>query len=431
MAHDNDLGRLREENERLKEAIEELTILNDIATAIGSAMSLDEIMELIIQKCLKHFGAEQGAIMVLDPSAKDRPFHTVMRKADRSDFMLRYRLDAQLVGWMLKHRKPLMSKDLRGDARFTTTGVDDSGIRSLLSVPLLLKGRMIGVLNVFNKRAPEGFSDADQRLLAIIATESAQVIENTRLSEEEQALLHMQEEMRLAYKIQADLLPKSPPRVEGYDIAGMSIPAKEVGGDYFDFIVIDDRRLGFCLGDVSGKGMPAALLMANLQATLRSNVLQDLTPCECLRRSNESILRSTDIERFATLFYGVLDSDSHKLVYCNAGHNFPVLLREGDERMTLDVGGTVLGTFADACYIEGSAAIDPGDALVVYSDGITDSVNSDDEEFGDARLCQVAAENLGGTAAEIIEAIMDNVGLHTGGESPLDDMTLVVIKRME
>jgi sigma-B regulation protein RsbU (phosphoserine phosphatase) len=429
MENDTDLSRLRGENERLKDAIEELKILNEIATAIGSAMSLDEIMELIIQKCIKHFKAEQGAIMVLDPEAKERPFHTVVRKADKSEITLPYRLDAQLVGWMLKNMKPLVTKDLPTDRRFKAAHKDGHGIRSLLSVPLLLKGHMIGVLNMFNKRTPEGFSAADKRLLAIIATESAQVIENARLYEEEQALLLMQEEMRLAYKIQMDLLPKSSPDIEGYEIAGRSIPAKDVGGDYFDFIIIDEHKLGVCLGDVSGKGMPAALLMANLQATLRSHVLQALEPCECLSRSNDLIFRSTDTDRFITLFYGVLDSKEHTLCYCNGGHNYPFLLGTAGEPIRLGEGGTVLGTFAQWSYGGDTVSIMPGNLLLVYSDGITEATDSNDEEFGEMRLLRAVNEHRTETPDAIIDAIVDSVRLHTGETPQLDDMTVVVVKR--
>jgi len=202
---------LREENKRLRIAVEELTILNDIATAIGSTLSLDGVMELIVKKCIKHFGTEQGAVMLIDPEDKTRPLHTMIRRADASRTVLPYRLDTQLIGWMLKHKRPLLVNDLIGDKRFTVAKGDGRIIRSVLSAPLLCKGDIIGLLNVFNKKSQEGFTEADRRLLAIIATQSAQVIENARLYEEEQALLLMQEEMRLAHKIQMGLLPREPP----------------------------------------------------------------------------------------------------------------------------------------------------------------------------------------------------------------------------
>lgn len=429
MAKETDVHRLQEENERLKIAVEELKILNDIATAISSTMSLEDIMGLIVQKCIKHLTVEQGAIMVLDPSDKARPFHTMVRKADGSRPSLPCRLDTQLMGWVLNHRDPLAINDLRHDDRFDLSYQDGHTIRSLLSVPLMLKGRTVGSLNVFNKRAPEGFSEADQRLLAIIATESAQVIENARLLAEEQALRGIQEEMKLAYKIQMDLLPKSAPQIDGYDIAGRSIPAEAVGGDYFDFIGINESRLGLCLGDVSGKGMPAALLMANLQATLRSNVLQDTAPCECLSRSNELLFRSTDSDRFATLFYGVLDSGKHMLSYCNAGHNHPFLIRGDREYLRLKTGGTVLGTFLEASYREDVISFDPGDLLFVYSDGLAEAVNSKEQEFGEARLSEIAIANRTVPAERLIDNVIASIRLFVGDAHQQDDMTVMVIRR--
>jgi sigma-B regulation protein RsbU (phosphoserine phosphatase) len=423
------LKRLTEENEHLKEAIEELKILNDIATAISSTMSLEGIMSLIVQKCIEHLHAEQGAIMVLDPNDKTRPFHTMIRKADRTEFSLPYKLDIQLMGWMLKHRQPLIVSDLKRDDRFELPSHHDDAIRSLLSVPLMLKGRIIGSLNVFNKRPAGGFSEGDKRLLAIIATESAQVIENARLYEEEQALFSIREEMRLAYKIQMDLLPKCPPRIRGYDIAAKSMPAKEVGGDYYDFIEIHSERFGVCLGDVSGKGMPAALLMANLQATLRSNVAQDVPPCECLRRSNELIFRSTDSDRFATLFYGVLDPTRHTLSYCNAGHNHPFLIRKDREPARLETGGTVLGTFFDAAYREGEVSFDPGDVLFVYSDGLVEAIDPEQQEFGEARLYEAVISNRSLAAERLLEKVIEGIRLFTGKTPQQDDMTVMVIRR--
>jgi len=184
---------------------------------------------------------------------------------------------------------------------------------------------MVGLITAFNKKVAEGYSNDDQRLLSIIATQSAQVIENARLLEEEQALMQMQKEMQMAYDIQVNLLPKTPPILTGFDLAGISIPAQIVGGDYFDFIPVEENRLAICLGDVSGKGLPAALLMANLQATIRGQTLLKPLPKDCLNRSNKLLYQSTDRQKFATLFYGILDSENHQLCYSNAEHNRPFL----------------------------------------------------------------------------------------------------------
>ena len=176
-----------------------------------------------------------------------------------------------------------------------------------MCVPLSLKRQLIGVLTVFNKRAAEGFTESDQRLLSIIAAQSAQVIENARLYEEEQALREMRRDLEVARNIQMKLLPKSAPEIAGFDIAGKSVPAQNVGGDYFDFLPAGEQRFAICLGDVVGKGMPAALLMANVQATIRGQNLLQPSAGECLGRSNRLLYESTDSDKFVTLFYGILD----------------------------------------------------------------------------------------------------------------------------
>jgi sigma-B regulation protein RsbU (phosphoserine phosphatase) len=423
------IDRLRSENERLRVALEELKILNEIATAISSTLSLEQVMELMIKKCIKHLRAEQCAIMLLDPKDKDRPFHTMIRKADTSKAVLPYRLDTQLMGWMLKNRKPLLINDFSEFKHAGLISGDNGGIKSVLAAPLLLKGHMTGSLNVFNKQDPDGFTEADTRLLAIIATESAQVIENARLYEEERALLRMQDEMRMARQIQADLLPKTPPAVVGYDIAGKSIPAKLVGGDYFDFISIDEHRLGICLGDVSGKGMPAALLMANVQATVRSQALSCRNPCECLSRSNELLLASTDLERYATLFYGVLDTGAHAMDYCNAGHNPPFVFRKDGEPERLKVGGTVVGCFGATGYSDARVEIRPGDILVIYSDGVSEARNDLEEEFGDSGIADVIDSSIDDPAESILLKLIETVKAHGEQAPPGDDMTVVVVKR--
>ncbi len=430
MRDDDHSKRLKEENKRLRLAVGELTILNDIAIAIGSTLSLDRVMELIVKKCIKHFGAEQGAVMLIDPEDKTRPLHTMIRRADASRIVLPYRLDTQLIGWMLKHKRPLLVNDLAGDKRFTIVEGEGQTIRSVLSAPLLFKGNMIGLLNVFNKKPRGGFTEADRRLLAIIATQSAQIIENARLYEEEQALLRMQEEMRLAYKIQMGLLPREPPEVVGYDIAGKSIPATLVGGDYYDFIEIGDKRWGVCLGDISGKGMPAALLMANLQATLRSQILQGLPVGECLARSNSLIFRSTDPDRFATLFYGVLDTAKHTFRYSNAGHNPPFLIRSGREPVLLEAGGTVLGSFETCSYKEAGAMFRPGDVILIYSDGISEAVDGSGAQFGEERIVEIVTANLDDASEDLLVRIIEAVRNHSRPMAPMDDMTVVVVKRL-
>ncbi|MBN2344944.1 MAG: SpoIIE family protein phosphatase [Candidatus Aminicenantes bacterium] len=421
--------RLSQENLRLQRAVEELGILNEIAVAINSTLALGKILDLITQRCVHHLRSEQGAVMLLEEQKPEQPFQTLCRVGDTSHKRLPFRLDDQLAGWMLKHRSPLLIRDLRNDPRFSTGAGDIFAVHSLLCVPMVCKGRMTGLLAVFNKKAGAAFSEDDQRLLAIIASESGQVIENARLAEKEKTLLRVQEELSLAREIQGNLLPKEIPRPAGYDIAGKSVPAKEVGGDYYDFLVLEETRLGFCLGDVSGKGLPAALLMANLQAAIRAQALAGTAPTSCLEKVNTLLFRSTSPEKFATLFFGCLDTADHVLHYCNAGHNHPFLIADKTEPLRLSAGGLALGCFESFPFEESQVQLNPGDRLVVFSDGISEAVNGAGEEFGEARVYDLAAANRGASSAELITKIMQEVSRHAAGQPQMDDMTLLVIKR--
>ena len=421
--------RLNGETLRLQRAVEELGILNEIAMAINSTLASDRIFDLIIQRCVHHLRAEQGAVLLLEERKTARPFQTICRVGDTGHQRLPFRLDSQLSGWMLKNRSPLLINDLHSDRRFTTSAGDLFPVHSLLCVPMVCKGKMTGLLAVFNKKTAGGFSADDQRLLAIIASESAQVIENARLAEKEKALLHVQEELRLAYEIQTNLLPKEAPQLCGYDIAGKNTPAKEVGGDYFDFLAVEEHRLAFCLGDVSGKGLPAAMLMANLQAAVRSQAMAGTSLTSCLERANALLFRNTSPEKFATLFFGCLDAASHILHYCNAGHNHPFLIKNEKKTLRLSAGGLALGCFESFPFEESRVALNPGDELIVFSDGISEAVNGAGAEFSEARICELSAANREMPAAALIETIFAAVGEHARNQPQMDDMTMVVVKR--
>ena len=420
-------GQLQDEVTKLRRAVEELSILNDLARAIGASLNSQEIMRTIVHRSLRSTNAEQGVITLLDASASD-PMKTLIRTAVSSASYSPYHFNQSLLGWMHLNKKPLLVNDPKNDERFRGVKWDES-IRSLICVPMLIKGELKGVLTIYNKKGEGGFTEDDQRLLAIIAAQSAQVVENARLYESEQALQRMREEVRLASRIQTDLLPQHVPEIEGYDIAGKSIPAQMVGGDYFDFISMEGGRTALALGDVSGKGLPASLLMANLQATLRGQTLLAPSASECVSRANRLLYESTSSEKFVTLFYGILDPAGHQLRFCNAGHENPfVLPAEGEPRRLVE-GGVVLSILEDFPYQEEIVPLAPGDLMVVFSDGITEAINQNQEQFGEARLSQLIQQHRSESAAGLIESIIQGVRQFVGGMHQMDDMTLLVLKR--
>lgn len=247
----------------------------------------------------------------------------------------------------------------------------------------------------------------------------------------EQALARIHEEMRLAFDIQTNLLPKEAPKISGYDIAGKSIPAMNVGGDYFDFIDFDEKQLAICVGDISGKGMSAALLMANLQATIRGQTLLHNSAAVCMKYANLLLHRNTENSRFATVFYGILDTEQHRFSYSNAGHNPPMLFSNNSSPQLLQKGGLVLGVMEDVMYEEETVLLREGDLLVLYSDGITEAMNGDDVEFGEERLRQTINKYRGVSSTDLVEKIIQDVQTHVAGASQSDDITIVIVQRQE
>jgi sigma-B regulation protein RsbU (phosphoserine phosphatase) len=417
---------LREEIRRLRHSVETLSILNDLAVAMGTSADPVEAVEKLVDRSMRAVNAEQAVVTLLDRS-ESPSMETQVRVVTSSAQHQRYSVNESLLGWMLLNKKPLVIIDPSKDQRFKGISWDDT-IRTVMCLPLMIKSELIGILTIFNKKsaAGEGFTTDDESMMSIIGAQSAMIIENAKLVKDKNS---MEEQVKLAFEIQRNLLPKHPPRIEGYDIAGDSIPAQSVGGDYFDFIPIDENKLAVCLGDVSGKGLPASLLMANVQATLRGQTLVDAPASERVERANKLLYRCTDDERFVTLFYGVLDHARHELVYCSAGHEQPILVKEDGTIARLESGGLALGVFENVQYRQETVSLDLGDVLIAFSDGITDAANASNLPFGAERLVSLSEEYRNEVSSALIERIVGGVNVHAGDTAQFDDLTVVVIKR--
>ena len=424
------LKRLEAENARLKRAVEELSVLNEVASAVASTLTLDEVVNLIVQKCVKHLRVEQGAVLLFDNQKPEEgaALRTMVRKVESDYKGIPYRLGDQITGWMLKNQQPLVINDLQNDTHFRVPA-EAVTVRSLMCVPLRLKGRMIGVLSVFNKRGGEDLTENDQRLLTIIAAQSAQVIENARLYEEEQSLAKIERELETARTIQTKLLPERPPEVPGYDIAARSEPARSVGGDYYDFLKAGEDWTAICLADVSGKGISASLLMASIQATIRGQSIIEAPVAERVARADKLLYASTESDKYATMFYAELEPDSGKLRYTNAGHNPPVLISADGQQRLLDVGGPPVGLLPIAQYEESSVELRPGDLLLIYSDGFSEAMDLRLNEYGEERLHGLVADRLSESADSVMAAIIADVQEFVGDAPQTDDMTMIVLKR--
>ncbi|MCX6143456.1 MAG: PAS domain S-box protein [Ignavibacteriales bacterium] len=275
---------------------------------------------------------------------------------------------------------------------------------SILGAPIVHDGKQLGIYAIYR--------DITERKKA------------------EEVRIRLKEEARMARNIQTNLLPNGNPDIPGYDIAGRNVPAMNVGGDYYDFIFLDDHRVAIGLGDVSGKGLAASLVMANLQATIRSLALFDDDPKDCLEKANKLLFRSTDARTFVSLFYGILDARRNTLRYANAGQVMPILFSQGGKTALLRTRGIALGMKENVIYEEEEILLSLEDRLLIYSDGISEAMNDALEEFGEAQVQKVVRYNIRDAAESLVEKIFAAVGAHVENASQSDDMTVVLLRRL-
>jgi sigma-B regulation protein RsbU (phosphoserine phosphatase) len=299
----------------------------------------------------------------------------------------------------------------------------------VLLVPLVRQDEVLGVLALGAKLTGGRFHAEDMALLNILSQQLTTAIENVRLVSENVQKRILDEEINLATEIQEGLLPTKLPQHPLYASHGVSFASKFVGGDYYDLFLSEEGRLHLAIADVSGKGVPAALLMSSLRAALHSNVAHVSSPSEVVSRINRLMYESTAPEKFATFFYGVLDTNSHELVYSNAGHNYPLVVRSNREPVRLTQGGLILGAFANAAYEEGHLTLEPGDTLFMYTDGVTEATDDNEEDFGEERLQELLCHRCQHEPRELVEEVLREVRAFTHGAEPGDDVTMLVIQR--
>ncbi len=429
----DELKRLEEENRRLRRAVDELAILNDLALAIGGSLDSEKIMRSIIGKSIRALGAEQGDITLIDEDQAN-PTHTLVRSMVATSEHSPLHLNQNLLGWMQINKKPLLINEPENDSRFRNVEWDNS-IRCMLSAPLMARSKLIGILTIYNKRGEDasGFSESDQRLLSIISAQSAQVVENARFYEEQQAYQFMRKELELASSIQKKMLPMVAPQIDGYSVAGKNVTAREVGGDYFDYIRMDENRWALCLGDISGKGLPASLLMTNLQAILHGQTYHLVKPGEILKNANRQLYQSTNADKFATLFLAILDTSAHTIHYSSAGHDYPFLMKKNGSHQRLKTGGLPLGMMEGMEYEEETIHLDEGDLLFIFSDGVTDVSNVEDKLLGEEPLFELLqhAQMHGESPDSLIRHVVDMCMDYCGKAQLFDDVTALALKRTE
>ena len=399
----------------------QMRALIDAGRELAGHRPLAELFPLIMDLSTKAVRAGRGVLMTLDGDQLN------VRAAHGAGFQI----SSTVRDRVLKGKDSLLIRDAQLDQALREhMSIVEQKVRSMIAVPLQTNDRVIGLIYVDSPDAIREFTLEDLNLLTVMANIAAIRIEHARLNEIEETERAMAKEMHQAALIQQQLLG-SAPAVEGMDIGAKTVASRAVGGDYYDFIKYADGRVAMMVGDVAGKGMPAALLMSSLQARVHVVFEEPDHLAQKMTRLNKGTCANCPDNRFITFFTCIADPKTGLVVYTNAGHNPPLVVRAKGGFETLQgAGGMILGILPMAQYQEASITLDSGDILVLFSDGVTEAVDPDDRDFGEERLANLVGLMRDRPAAEIVEEVHRAVHAFTQGAPAADDITVVIARRL-
>jgi sigma-B regulation protein RsbU (phosphoserine phosphatase) len=422
-------------------------LLYDLGCAFSSRLQLDDVVAVVIAKCREVLGADAASILLHDVEHNQLYFPytaeldpTVAARLRE----IRFPADHGIAGAVLRSGRPLHVPDVTTEARFYS-GVDrrtGTVTRNLLCVPLRSQRGTIGVIEVMNRRGGGAFTADDLAFLDALAGTIAVALDNARMYaqlkeqvvtleravREHNELLALRRELDIARSIQQSIVPRAFPQRTDMALFADMLPAEEVGGDFYDFFFVDADHLGVVIGDVSGKGVPAALFMAVTRTLLRATALTGARPSECLLRVNSLLIQENTAEMFVTVFYGIVNLRAGTLEYSNGGHNPPYLLRAGGRVEALHTGGTVLGMLEDVRFDDRTVTLGPGDGVFLYTDGITEAMDVEGNLFADHRLQDLLADTKGASPEDVIRAVIDAVTCYSGAAEQSDDVTALAVR---
>jgi serine phosphatase RsbU (regulator of sigma subunit) len=407
-----------------------LGLISKVGVALLSARGLDETLNQVASLVFEAVPAERCVIMLRDDTAPDNMKVMVARVRGSEETLDSVRVSRNVMEEVLKNGNSILTADALQDPRFATQTMVLQGVRSVLAVPLCVDERNVfGLIYADSPTYENTFSEEHLNILTTLASVASIRVENATLLEEKMERERMERELELASEIQQRFQPSSPPVVEGYEFQGISFSCYEIGGDYYDFIERENGKVIIALGDVSGKGTSAALLMSSVHAAIHAQISAKSSLYDTVCSVNRYLTENTPNNRFITLFIGELDPLTGRMSYINGGHNPPIVARANGDLTLLDSGGMPLGLMAVADYEMGEFSMSPGDGIIVYSDGVSEATNLADEEFGMERLTDVVAKSIGLSAAGIRDKVESALSSFTQSAPPNDDITLVIAKR--
>jgi sigma-B regulation protein RsbU (phosphoserine phosphatase) len=416
--------------------VDKLRMLLDITKTISRSLDLDEVLNLVMDTLDSLIPYDAAGIYLVKCSqplpewdgVRDDTcvFQTqAVRGYDTDDLQeLHLKMGEGLIGHVAVSGKPFTSPDVRKEPRYINAR---ARTRSEMVAPIISNSEVIGVFDLESDEL-NAYAKDDLEVLGMLASQVAIIIEKVMLHDQLIEKQRLETQLEVARQVQLELLPARDPQLEGFDISAYNFPTEEVSGDYYDWVRIYDDQIGIVIADVSGKGVPAALLMAFLRASLRAATHIGYAPHISMSKVNYLLWESIERNQFVTAFYGILDAANRTVAYSNAGHNPPFLMEADGTVHFEERGGVPLGMFRDTRYYEYFATIEPGQVLVLYTDGATEAMNQAREEYGRARLVEAVRQSRHLSAREMIDFIHHDVINWTEGLGATDDVTFFIVK---
>jgi len=412
--------------------VDKLRLLLDITKTISRSLDLEEVLNLVMDTLGSLLPYDAAGIYLIDYEPEDGSPYIFKSRAIRGyqiNFELiepRLRMGEGFLGTVAQSGKPIISHDVSKDTRYFAAR---ERTRSEMVAPIVSNDRVIGVFDLESDRL-NAYSEDDLSVLQLLTSQVAIIIEKVRLHEQVVEKKRIQAQLEVARRVQLELLPAQDPEVPNFDISAYIFPTEEVSGDYYDWVRVFDDQIGIVVADAVGKGIPAALLMAFLRASLRSSAQTGYAPHIAFARVNNLLQESIDDNRFITAIYGTLDSTNRTFVFSNAGHNPPLLITADGEYRFVEFGDVPLGMFPDSHYHQHFIKFEREQVMVIYTDGITEATNPAGEEYGGERLARRVLDSIHLPARQIIDHVRKGVADFAESKSLDDDGTLFIVKAL-
>lgn len=415
------IEQLRDVNRSLDRKFQELNTLFDLSKEFNVVLNAERVIRLLTFSLLGQVGVHRYAIC-LDDGGK------LQVVASKLDLPLGA---SELLRQLCKLQGADLVENLGRQKKFGAVAADLARVGIVAVVPMQIQNQVKGAVLLGEKLRGGEYTKADLEFLYSLANLAIISIENARLFREAIEKQRLEDELVIAREIQQGLLPRSLPVIPGFEIAAVNISSKQVGGDYYDVVPIQDDQFIFAIGDVAGKGTPAALLMANVQASLRAFAPMGMSLPDATRRINDLTCQNTGQDKFITFFWASLNRTTRELRYVNAGHNPPFLLRADGTIERLDVGGIILGLMKTVSpYQEGSVTLNAGDVIVMFTDGVSEAMNAEQEDFTEERLEALLKTVRSEPPQKIIESVREALEKYTRGTPQSDDITMLVLRTL-